>query len=743
MTRFKTKALILTALIILMILSTTGCALVVDLALDVLLDDSDSEQSSQLSREANIKGLELLDEDMFEESIVYFEEAIDHANKYLESLGGKRNKLSNELFGDAYNNLCLVYNALYDYETGLEYENLAYEVSKDSAYVYSNRGNSYSGLGMYTEALQDYDKAIEIDSKDSFAYYGKGLVYFEQEEYEKSLAEFQKSSDIVPYDIDTFYYMIQCYYYLEDYDMGIKLSDKAIRLEKDFDIYYLKGLNIQGKQGYEDAENYYKEVLSRFRNEAEAHISLGRFYYDNGNYKKALEYLISIKEKFNSSQNLHNWIISCYIAMDDTKGADVYFQTISSEGNSTVDICNFIGEEFTYSGYYMESIKYFDEAIRIDADDKQAYINKLYSLYYGKRFSRCIEFGKIASEKFKDNYDILFYIGDSYYNLSDFEEALKWYESALNVRPDNDTILSYISDTYAMAEDYENAKEYANKALAINRSNYIAQNVKSTIEQRQTSIEDRIIEFIKTDYLYYDKEKDIDHMFQSDMSNEDISRSIDAVKNTDDIFTFCLYDNYYDEYYEAYMENIEYVDYEYMKYIRIYDFNQETDDQVVEILDSIEEPENTVLTIDLRMNGGGHTLAANNILDALLASCVTCTLIDRDGYTYNYYSDASQIKFRKIFILVDEESASASELLTLGLKTFLNNVTIVGTNTYGKGVGQNVYEDRQKNLMVFLVNHYWNVREQNIKDVGITPDVYVKSDKLTDYIDVVKKMANM
>lgn len=71
-----------------------------------------------------------------------------------------------------------------------------------------------------------------------------------------------------------------------------------------------------------------------------------------------------------------------------------------------------------------------------------------------------------------------------------------------------------------------------------------------------------------------------------------------------------------------------------------------TDDQFIEIVDSIENPEDTILTIDFRMNGGGQTLATNNILEVLLYSCVTCTIIDKDGYTYNYYSDASLIKFK-------------------------------------------------------------------------------------------------
>lgn len=739
MTRLKVKVILLIVCIVLCILSATGCSLYEERRNESYLKISLWESA----KEANQKGLDSVDNGHFEDALNYFEKALDYAQQYNALMNGKTNEVIEELFSDAYNNLCLAYNSMYEYELGLEYGNLAVQIPPVSSVVYCNRGNAYLGLGKYEEALQDYDRAIEIDRTNSFAFYGKGAVHYDQGDYEESLKSFKQCLNITPDDIDAFQYIIWCYYYLGDYDKGIELSDKAIEVDNNFDIYYAKGMNIQGKEGFEKAEIYYKEVADRFSNEVEAHMTLGKFHYDNGKYEKALECFMDTKEKFEPNSDLDCWIISCYTAMGDMEKADAYYQEVLEAGNTTVDICNFIGDEFAYQGYYMESIKYYDEAIRIDKNDKEAYINKMYSLYYGKRFSRCIDFGKIALNKFEDNYDIIFCISESYYNLSNFNEALIWYERALNVKPNDDLILSYISYTYAMLEDYENAEKYANEALNINRNNSTAQDVKAVIEKKQRPIEEQIKDFIKTNYLYYNKENNTDQVFkQENMPNEDISNALEAVKKTDDIFTFCIYDNYYVDYYESYLKNIEYVDYEYMKYIRIYDFNQNTDDQFIEILDSIEEPENTILTIDLRMNGGGQTLAANNILDVLLPSCVTCTLIDKDGYTYNYYSDASQIKFEKIFIFVDEESASASELLTLGLKTFLNNVTIIGSNTYGKGVGQSVYEDKKKNLMVFLVNHYWNVREQNINNVGIAPDVHVKSEDLSYYMDVINEIIN-
>lgn len=55
-----------------------------------------------------------------------------------------------------------------------------------------------------------------------------------------------------------------------------------------------------------------------------------------------------------------------------------------------------------------------------------------------------------------------------------------------------------------------------------------------------------------------------------------------------------------------------------------------------------------------------------------------------------------KVKFKHIYIFVNQNSASSSELLSLGLKKYLNNVTIIGTPTVGKGVGQITFEDKNK-----------------------------------------------
>ena len=126
------------------------------------------------------------------------------------------------------------------------------------------------------------------------------------------------------------------------------------------------------------------------------------------------------------------------------------------------------------------------------------------------------------------------------------------------------------------------------------------------------------------------------------------------------------------------------------------------------------------------------------MLDILLPECTSSYQIERDGYISTSQSGKSYVPFKKIGILVNEKTASSSELLALGLKTYLQNVTIIGNQTAGKGVGQIVYLDRMKKYAVFLVNHYWNVMHKNVQDKGLAIDIMVGQDD-PDYSKALKR----
>jgi C-terminal peptidase prc len=315
----------------------------------------------------------------------------------------------------------------------------------------------------------------------------------------------------------------------------------------------------------------------------------------------------------------------------------------------------------------------------------------------------------------------------------------------LKINPKNDNVLTSIAFEYYDMQDYKKAAEYTDKAQNLNADNSTAIALKKELAEVQKPENVRIANFVKENYLYLDKTKNADAIIEAfakkDKVNlEDINKFINSIRYKDDKFTYFISGEEYD-YLEDYKESnhiaVENIN-DNTKYIKIFMFTQGTAYEFKDALDKIKNPEKQDLVIDLRDNPGGLAYPTNNILDALLPECVTSYVVYRDGYINTYNSDASQVKFKHIYIFVNQNSASSSELLSLGLKKYLDNVTIIGTPTVGKGVGQITFEDKKKKYVIFLVNHYWNVKEKNIMGSNIKPDILVKGETDAEYLSKVK-----
>ncbi len=703
--------------------------------------DEETTQFKKIANENYDKGRSLLDEGKTEEALTYYLLALDNIEHISKDTSDE--KKYNYLQNNIHNDLSETYYQLGQYETSLEYIELALNIKPNRYYEYINIGNALFSLGRNNEAEEYYKEALSLNDSAIYAIYGLGSVYFEDGKYEEALEKFESYMEYENNDIDGIRYIIDCYTQMGNYEKCLEYVNEMLISNSDqVELLIAKGDILALTKSYEEVEAYYKNLKSTYPDNIQIELLLGKLYYNNAMYDKAADYYMELSKKYPEDLEVSSWIVYCYEELNAFDQIHEYVQWVAENGYESQELYNTVGYAYQDKYMYVESVPYFKEAIRLNQEDIDPYLNVLYGLYNGKRYSKCIEFGIGAAKIFPDSYDIPWYLGDCYYSLSDYSNALLQYENALALNPDNEEILALIADTYLMLEDYSNAKEFAEKTLAINSENSTAIYVKESIRDRQKPIGDQLYTFIKDSYLYSDIEKssgiELESLFKKvDISNVEIAEAVEKMRKSEDVFTFVISDEEYDYMMEDMSDKVEYSVSESQVYIRLSGFYVNTDNNIIEILDEIEDTENKTLIIDLRSNTGGLTDVANNILDILLPECVTSTLISKEGYTYNYYSDVSHIKFKNIYIFVDEYSASASELLTLGLKTYLSNVTIVGKNTYGKGVGQTVFEDKERKLMVYLVNHYWNVREQNIMSNGITPDVYVKSNALEDYMDIV------
>lgn len=136
------------------------------------------------------------------------------------------------------------------------------------------------------------------------------------------------------------------------------------------------------------------------------------------------------------------------------------------------------------------------------------------------------------------------------------------------------------------------------------------------------------------------------------------------------------------------------------------------------------------LVLDLRNNGGGYLVAAQQISSYLLPSdSVVYQTLNRDGSKTDtkVIDDMKHYTFDKIVVLVNEDTASAAEVLTLALQENLN-ASVVGSKTYGKGTVQMPISFKDGSSLKYTVAKWLSPNGKSIDKKGIKPDVEVALD---------------
>lgn len=161
--------------------------------------------------------------------------------------------------------------------------------------------------------------------------------------------------------------------------------------------------------------------------------------------------------------------------------------------------------------------------------------------------------------------------------------------------------------------------------------------------------------------------------------------------------------------------------------LEIYQFGSDTAAQVKDYLDFFKASNATSLIIDLRDNGGGF-------LDTLLQ--ISAFFLDKDTLVIQQQLRDGRIEqglvpkqarfsnFKEIVVLINQNSASASEVLAAALSE-QGNFTLVGTTTFGKGSVQITRPFSDGSALKVTTAQWLSPDGNSIQGVGITPDVEV------------------
>lgn len=157
-------------------------------------------------------------------------------------------------------------------------------------------------------------------------------------------------------------------------------------------------------------------------------------------------------------------------------------------------------------------------------------------------------------------------------------------------------------------------------------------------------------------------------------------------------------------------------------YIYLYEFAGDCAEKFASALDTLIEQGAEGIIIDLRDNPGGWVNDAQSIGDLFLDKGTLCYLEYKDGQR-EYYTTTDGKKDVKLVVLVNENSASASEILSGALQDRAD-ASIVGVQTYGKGIVQAVIPLSDDNSgMQMTIAQYYTPNGNAVHKIGITPNV--------------------
>lgn len=174
---------------------------------------------------------------------------------------------------------------------------------------------------------------------------------------------------------------------------------------------------------------------------------------------------------------------------------------------------------------------------------------------------------------------------------------------------------------------------------------------------------------------------------------------------------------------------VSHVEYEMLEdqigYIQITEFTESAVTQFRDAVDDLNQQGMQKLIVDLRSNPGGLLTSVCDILEEVLPEGRIVYTEDRDGNGEEICADDTRSVTCEIAVLVDEYSASASEIFAGAIQDYELG-PVIGTQTYGKGVVQKTYPLSDGSAFKMTVEKYYTAKGQDIEGNGITPDIIIE-----------------
>ncbi len=160
-------------------------------------------------------------------------------------------------------------------------------------------------------------------------------------------------------------------------------------------------------------------------------------------------------------------------------------------------------------------------------------------------------------------------------------------------------------------------------------------------------------------------------------------------------------------------------------YIELNQFNEKSTEEFQTALEDLKSQNMQALVVDLRNNGGGLLDVCVEIVDLFIDEGIAVYTEDKAGNRTDYETETGKLWEGPMTVLVNENTASASEIFAGAMQDY-QRAQVVGVQTFGKGVVQDVFPLRDQSGYKVTVAQYFTPEGRNIDKKGIEPDITVE-----------------
>ncbi|MBP7652429.1 tetratricopeptide repeat protein [Candidatus Dependentiae bacterium] len=281
----------------------------------------------------------------------------------------------------------------------------------------------------------EYEKTGDKVHYD-FAYY-LGGIFYDKTEYNSALKYYDMfSKSISPKDkryYPSLFKKIKINYDLQKYEDCAKISEELENGIDGFDdnskkeLYSIAGNTYFQLKNIEKAENYFNKLSEMNYNLTIPYAAIGLYYYEIKKFEKALKYLALVEDKSDNIK-IFNALADIYNKTGDAVSAEKYYLKLYSMHPS---------EE-----YAVAAAKFFDA---------------------NNNSNKAAEFYKIAVKYNPENMEALYFLGNLYFNLKNYQNAAGYLNSLSKIRHSYEKINEKLAKSYFEINEFDKCAELYNK----------------------------------------------------------------------------------------------------------------------------------------------------------------------------------------------------------------------------------------------------------------------------------------